>query len=149
MSLGKYIPGAIMTAVGAALYWIPGLGATVVSIGLGMMIGGAVSLAGALLAPQAADPSYGNKAGHGVDRALAMAYEGRPRYYVLGEREVTGIPISLTTEMDGKKQWVKVLYYFGRPRNRRSRVSRRSGLRGKSGRSWTRGPSGPGPRSRT
>ncbi|RKY16271.1 MAG: hypothetical protein DRQ55_18340 [Planctomycetota bacterium] len=107
------IIGGAMAVIGIALVWTGVPGTLIYGIGVSMIIGGAVSLAGALLAPQAADPSKSRKGSHGIDQGLTTAYEGRPRFYVLGERKVTGIPVSVTTEQDGKKQWIKVLYYVG------------------------------------
>jgi len=108
---GLFIGGALVV-IGAAFAWL-GAGTMLVPIGVSMIIGGAVSVAGALLAPQSADPSKSRKGSHGIDQGLTLAYEGRPRFYILGEREVVAIPISITTEQDGKKQWIRVLYYVG------------------------------------
>ena len=104
---GKTV-GAGMFVLGLILMFVPGAQ----PIGINLMIGGALTFAGAAMAPR---PSTSKDIGGTTygSQAVSVAAEGEPKKIVLGEMQIYPEILSIKTTSDGSTETVHVLTHGG------------------------------------
>ncbi len=112
-----YVTGGIQLVIGIVLT-VVGRGFS--QMGYQLIVSGALTIAAAgasdLLAPRPSggDGGFGSSATYGFDTIQNAAFEGSPRWFVLGEEhQVAPTYISAHTEQAGSKQTLHALLYCG------------------------------------
>jgi hypothetical protein len=109
MAVSGYGVGAVQIVVGGLVSFIPGAQ----GIGISLMISGAFTAVATALAPSpGGDGGLNRSATYGWDD-VSGAWEGAPRWYVLGERRRPLDYLSAFTEQRGNKTYLNCLLYAG------------------------------------
>jgi len=83
--------------------------------GVPLIVAGTTTLAAALLAPRpvGGDGGFASSATYGFDGVSNAAFEGAPRFYVVGKTRLGPTYISVRTQQVGNKEYLKALLYCG------------------------------------